>query len=82
MNRLAELPDDPQLRARGTFADVPRPDGAGTFRVATEPLRVAGERRQRPRPAPAPGQDTEAVLAQLGYDPERIKSLRVAGVVS
>jgi crotonobetainyl-CoA:carnitine CoA-transferase CaiB-like acyl-CoA transferase len=82
VNRLAELPDDPQLRARGTFADVPRPDGAGTFRVATEPLRVAGEQRQRPRPAPAPGQDTEAVLAQLGYDPERIKSLRVAGVVS
>ena len=28
------------------------------------------------------GQDTEAVLADLGYDPGRIKSLRAAGVVS
>lgn len=81
VNHISELADDPQLRARDTFVDVPRPDGAGTFRMATEPLRVAGEQRQQPRPAPAPGQDTEAVLAGLGYDPGRIKSLREAGVV-
>jgi crotonobetainyl-CoA:carnitine CoA-transferase CaiB-like acyl-CoA transferase len=82
VNRLPELPDDPQLRAREVFADVPPPDGEGTFRVATEPLRVAGQERQPVRPAPAPGQDTEAVLTGLGYDAEQVKSLHAAGVVS
>jgi crotonobetainyl-CoA:carnitine CoA-transferase CaiB-like acyl-CoA transferase len=82
VNRISELADDPQLRARDTFVDVPRPDGAGTFRMAAEPLRIAGEKRRQPRPAPAPGQDTDVVLAGLGYDPGRIKSLREAGVVS
>jgi crotonobetainyl-CoA:carnitine CoA-transferase CaiB-like acyl-CoA transferase len=82
VNRTFELADDPQLLARGTFVDVPRPDGQGTFRVATEPLRIAGEKRQPPRPAPAPGQDTEAVLVGLGYDTPRIEALRTAGIVS
>jgi crotonobetainyl-CoA:carnitine CoA-transferase CaiB-like acyl-CoA transferase len=82
VNQTSELADDPQLRARGTFVDVPRPDGAGSFRVATEPLRIAGETRQQPRPAPAPGQDTDAVLADLGYDAARVNALRAVGVVS
>ena len=63
------------------IADQP-PDGVGTFRVATEPLRIAGEEREQPRPAPAPGQDTETVLVDLGYDAGRINALRAAGVVS
>jgi alpha-methylacyl-CoA racemase len=50
--------------------------------MAVEPPRIAGEKRRQPRSAPAPGQDTDAVLAGLGYDPGRIKSLREAGVVS
>lgn len=82
MNRTFELADDPQRQARGTFVRVPRPDGQGTFRMATEPLRVAGEKRQPPRPAPAPGQDTEAMLVDLGYDAPRIDALRTAGIVS
>jgi crotonobetainyl-CoA:carnitine CoA-transferase CaiB-like acyl-CoA transferase len=47
VNHISELADDPQLRARGTFVDVPRPDGAGTFRMAAEPLRVAARGRCR-----------------------------------
>jgi crotonobetainyl-CoA:carnitine CoA-transferase CaiB-like acyl-CoA transferase len=33
------------------------------------------------RPAPKLGQDTEALLEELGYDPGEIEELRAQGVI-
>jgi crotonobetainyl-CoA:carnitine CoA-transferase CaiB-like acyl-CoA transferase len=33
------------------------------------------------RPAPKLGQDTDALLAELGYDPATIAALRTRGVI-
>jgi len=82
VNQASELADDPQFVARDVFVDVERPDGQGTFRVAAEPVRVAGDTRRAPQPAPAPGQHTNAVLRDAGYDPARIDALRATGVIS
>jgi formyl-CoA transferase len=32
-------------------------------------------------PAPVLGEHTDAILAELGYSPERIEALRAAGIV-
>ena len=82
MNRISELGDDPQFVARDVFVNVERPDGQGTFRVAAEPVRVAGDKRRAPQPAPAPGQHTNAILHDAGYDTARIDALRATGIIS
>jgi len=43
-------------------------------------VKCAGEEAPA-RPAPRLGQDTEALLQELGYDAERIRSLRDAKVI-
>ena len=72
----SEAPQHPHLAARGTFVDrngVPQAAPAPRF-SRSEPDAVAAP--------PAPGADTETVLDQLGYDRERIDSLRAAGILT
>ncbi|MGH8777246.1 MAG: CaiB/BaiF CoA transferase family protein [Jiangellaceae bacterium] len=73
---LAEAPRHPHLVARGTFVEmdgVPQPAPAPRF--SRTPSAMAG-------PAVRPGADTDAVLAELGLDADRVAKLRDAGVVS
>ena len=49
-------------------------------RVLNNPIRVAGERLPN-RAAPSLGADSDALLAEIGYDPDAIARLRVGGVV-
>ena len=73
---LAEAPAHPHNAARGTFVDI-----GGALQPAPAP-------RYAMRPLPAPiaarraGEDTDAVLASIGYDGERIVALRDAGVIA
>jgi len=78
--RTDDLPDDPQLRANGIFAEMERVDGA-SMRVVSSPISVEGHEKVRPRPAPAIGEHTDEVLRSLGYDADAIARLRRHGVV-
>ncbi len=70
---------DPQLRARGAFADVPAGAG-GAFPAVTSPVRIRGEAAPA-RPAPKLGQHTDEVLREAGLGPEEIAALRASGVL-
>ena len=71
---LAELPDDPHLRARGTV--VVR-DG----RVLPAPAPRLSRTETTIRPSPERGSHTAEVLAEAGFDPVEIDALVADGVV-
>lgn len=74
---LDEASRHEQAVARGAYApmpgyDVPQPVVSPRFSRSATPV---------PRPPPAVGADTDAVLAELGYAPEQVASLRATGAV-
>ncbi|MBP0596337.1 CoA transferase, partial [Paraburkholderia sp. LEh10] len=79
--------DDPHLLATGGLADVTLPSdasGAGqpvSTKTALLPLTLGGERLQLRAAPPSLGQDTRALLMQLGYTPEDLRQLIEAGIV-
>ena len=76
-----EFRTDPQLAARGTFADVVHPV-AGPFTHVTLPALVNGERSTEIRHhAPALGEQTDEVLTEVGLTADEIAGLRDAGVI-
>lgn len=77
---LEELPADPQHRARGAFVTVPTPTGGTVTQVGIMP-RLSATPGQVRRVAPRPGEQTDAILAELGYTPEQIAALRRVGAV-
>ena len=70
-----EVPDDPHMKARDAFVDV-----AGLLQPRPAP-RFSGTSPADPASAPANGQDTRAVLTELGYEPARVDALVRAGAV-
>lgn len=76
-----ELRSDPQLAARGVFIDVQHPD-AGPFTHLTLPALVNGTRSTEiRRHAPALGEQTDAILAEIGLSERELADLRVANVI-
>jgi alpha-methylacyl-CoA racemase len=72
---MAEAPSHPHNAARGSFAEVggmTQPMPAPRYSVTAAPT---------PQAAPQAGADTDALLADAGYAPDRIASLRAAGAV-
>jgi crotonobetainyl-CoA:carnitine CoA-transferase CaiB-like acyl-CoA transferase len=77
---VADLMDDPQVRALGMIASVPD-DDFGTVKMQNIPFRMSatpGSIRFTGRPL---GADTDDILAELGVEPERIAELRERDVV-
>jgi crotonobetainyl-CoA:carnitine CoA-transferase CaiB-like acyl-CoA transferase len=76
---VPELLADPQVLANGYIGDVVI-DGEAKYRLPAVPVRFDG---QPPglRRAPEHGEDTEAVLADLGYGWDEIIRLKEAGVI-
>ena len=73
---LSEAPDHPHNKARRTFIDV-----EGKVQPAPSPrFSVSGE--AAPRLAPQVGQDTDAILNELGYSPDDVTELKSKGSVS
>ncbi len=66
---MAEAPGHPHNAARGTFTEV-----AGVTQPAPAP-RFSRTPAGHPAPPPAPGDDTSAILAELGYSPAEITAL-------
>ncbi|REE73377.1 alpha-methylacyl-CoA racemase [Rhodococcus wratislaviensis] len=70
-----EAHEHPHDKERETFVEV------GGIRQPAPAPRFSRTPAPVPRPAPRPGQDTDAILAQAGYDPSGIEHLRSAGAV-
>lgn len=72
----AEAPGHPHHRARHAFVNV-----GGDLQPAPAP-RFSRTPAAVPAPTPRPGEHTDAVLRSCGMSPQRVRSLRAAGVVS
>ena len=77
-----EMFKDPQVRHLGMALPMQHPD-LGPIQVVGLPMQFSHHpRAQGPmRAAPEQGADTDAILAGLGYSPERIAQLRARYVV-
>ncbi|NEB78858.1 CoA transferase [Streptomyces sp. SID14478] len=78
LNTVAEFLDHPVLSGRGRWRDVATPQGP--VRALVPPAGLSGV-EPRMDPVPAVGEHTDAVLAELGYDPAAVAALRAAGAV-
>jgi benzylsuccinate CoA-transferase BbsF subunit len=73
---------DPQLAARGHFADVATPEGR-TVRIDGPPFLLSGTPASVRGPGPLLGEHTDDVLrTMLGYDDATIAALRADGTVA
>jgi alpha-methylacyl-CoA racemase len=73
---MAEAPHHPHNVARGAFAEV-----GGMTQPMPAP-RYSGSPTAVPAPQPKPGTDTQSLLSELGYDADRIASLRASNAVA
>src|SRR5271163_2597410 len=71
---LAEVVDDPQMRAAGAFVELDYP-GHGAIQTIDSPLFVEGADKRKPAPAPDVGAHTREVLRSLGYTDPAIDDL-------
>jgi crotonobetainyl-CoA:carnitine CoA-transferase CaiB-like acyl-CoA transferase len=76
---VAELLEDPQVEANGYIGEVVV-DGGASYRLPAVPVQFDGQPPALRR-APEHGEDTEALLLELGYGWEEIGALKEAGVV-
>ena len=73
--------DSEVSHARNMVAEVPHPT-ADSVRLMASPLKLSGTPVLAPQAPPTLGQDSDAILTELGYDSTRIERLRSCGAVS
>lgn len=78
---VADICADPHFADRGIHLELPDPEIGTTVQHAPVP-RLSESPGTLRNPAPALGQDTDAALADAGFDPDGITALRAAGVVA
>jgi crotonobetainyl-CoA:carnitine CoA-transferase CaiB-like acyl-CoA transferase len=78
LHSLASIMDDPHLKAVGFFENNEHPV-EGAVRTMRVPTSWSVSQPQHSSPAPALGQDTKAVLREIGYSEEEIGSLLAEG---
>ncbi|MDJ0977635.1 MAG: CoA transferase [Erythrobacter sp.] len=71
--------DNPWLRTIGLRDEVEHPDKAD-LQILASPLKFDGQRPPN-RAAPLLGADSDAILEDLGYDPDAIAKMRASGIV-
>lgn len=77
---LAEVFDLPQIEARNMRQRVPHPT-AGEMQLPGCPMKFDGHSTDPRRHPPLLGEHTDEVLAELGYDEERIAALHENGIL-
>lgn len=77
---IAQVFGDAQTQALGIVQHYDHPT-AGAVQVVGPPYRLSEHAPRPPEPAPLLGQHTDAILAELGYDPDAILALRTMGAV-
>jgi crotonobetainyl-CoA:carnitine CoA-transferase CaiB-like acyl-CoA transferase len=78
---VADLVADPQLDALDMLVDLPHPD-IPNLRVVDIPLKLNGERAVHRLPPPLLGEQTTAILEELGVPQEEIETLVRDRVIS
>ena len=64
VNRIDQVANDKQVKARGMFLDIEHPQ-AGTLKVVNTPFKFSRTPCKADRPAPDLGQDNQAILTGL-----------------
>jgi itaconate CoA-transferase len=77
-NSVQDLLSHPQHTARGRRRNIASPEGP--LQALVPPILLDGA-EPRMGAIPALGQDTDAILAELGYTPQQIQHFRREGVV-
>jgi crotonobetainyl-CoA:carnitine CoA-transferase CaiB-like acyl-CoA transferase len=80
VNTVAQVFEEPQVIHRGMRIDLPTGDGT-TVPSVRSPIAMSASPLVYERASPQLGQDTDAVLAGLGYAESEIARMREAGVV-
>ena len=75
VQRVDELPDDPQVIANGYIGELAAEGNTASYRLPTVPVQF-NEASPTLRRAPELGEHTEIVLMELGYDWDAIAQLR------
>ena len=78
---VADIAADPHYQARGMLASVQMADGS-TLAVPGIVPKLSLTPGQHRRNAPTLGQDTDAVLQELGLSPEQIQGLKDKGIIA
>ena len=76
---IAEALNDPQVRHLNLVENVEHPL-AGAMKFVGPPVSYDKFPESRSSPPPLPGQDSDAILRELGYSDESIAALRASGV--
>lgn len=79
--RPEDLFDDPHLAATGGLLDTQLPGGIET-RLPRLPIRISGESFGLIRHPPETGAQSKEILAQMGFEHEKIAELKAAGIVA
>jgi crotonobetainyl-CoA:carnitine CoA-transferase CaiB-like acyl-CoA transferase len=81
IHRLDQVFADPQVRHLGIQWPMRHPE-LGDISLVGQPVRLSRHpRTEPPRAAPNQGDDTDRILAELGYNEQRIAELRGAHIV-
>jgi len=80
INSIDEVFDNPQVKHLGIPRQISHPT-MGTSNLVGSPINMSGTPPKFFRPAPLLGEQTEEVLAKLGYDSDAVKQLRASGVI-
>ncbi len=80
INSIADVFEDPQVQARGLLTTVPHPSGVPVPQIAS-PMRFSESPLQTQAAPPRLGEHSDAILAELGYQPATVSAWRTAGVI-
>jgi len=80
VKRVAEVVNDPHVKARGLLPSVDVP-GLRKLQVIAHPAKHSVTRTKNPALVPKRGEHTEEILMSLGYTPRQISGLAKKGVI-
>jgi crotonobetainyl-CoA:carnitine CoA-transferase CaiB-like acyl-CoA transferase len=80
INTIAEVFDNPQIKHMGIPKLISHPK-MGASNLVGSPINMSDTPPKFFRPAPLLGEQTDEVLAKLGYDSDALKDLRESGVI-
>ncbi len=80
INTIQEVFDNPQIKHLGIPKQIEHPK-MGVSNLVGSPINMSGTPPKFFRAAPLLGENTEEVLAKLGYDRNAVKDLKASGVI-